>query len=135
MQRRLGPACPRGDRRTVRRGVPFDPVPACRGAPWHSAGCRSGLTVTLVRREIPRSPQLGLQRPCARVSRAWAIRFGRLSVPKRRIIMNATKSETRAAALDPQKIEALLGRVVGDIGGAYCAALTVIGDELGLFRA
>lgn len=46
-----------------------------------------------------------------------------------------THIETSAPSLDPQKLEALLGRVVGDIGGAYCAALTVIGDALGLFRA
>ncbi|HWO14063.1 MAG TPA: class I SAM-dependent methyltransferase, partial [Polyangiaceae bacterium] len=38
-------------------------------------------------------------------------------------------------SIDTQKLEALLGRVVGDVGGAYCAALTVIGDQLGLFRA
>jgi SAM-dependent methyltransferase len=46
-----------------------------------------------------------------------------------------TATQAPATTIDPQKIEALLGRVVGDIGGAYCAALSVIGDALGLFRA
>jgi SAM-dependent methyltransferase len=46
-----------------------------------------------------------------------------------------TASASTAPTLDLHKLEALLGRVVGDIGGAYCAALSVIGDELGLFRA
>lgn len=38
-------------------------------------------------------------------------------------------------AIDPDRLNALLGKVVGDIGGAMSAALTRIGDQLGLFRA
>ncbi len=38
-------------------------------------------------------------------------------------------------ALNPDRLNALLGSVVGDIGSAMSAALTRIGDQLGLFRA
>jgi 2-polyprenyl-3-methyl-5-hydroxy-6-metoxy-1,4-benzoquinol methylase len=37
--------------------------------------------------------------------------------------------------IDPDRLNALLGKVVGDIGGAMSSALTRMGDQLGLFRA
>ncbi len=37
-------------------------------------------------------------------------------------------------AVDMQKLEALLGRVVGDVGGATSAVLVSVGDALGLYR-
>lgn len=37
--------------------------------------------------------------------------------------------------IDPDRLNALLGKVVGDIGGAMSAALVAVGDELGLYRA
>jgi SAM-dependent methyltransferase len=37
--------------------------------------------------------------------------------------------------LDQQRLETLLGRVVGDLGAAMSAALTVVGDQLGLYKA
>lgn len=36
---------------------------------------------------------------------------------------------------DPQKLEAFVGRLVGDAGACATAALIVLGDRLGLFRA
>ena len=38
-------------------------------------------------------------------------------------------------ALDQQKLEEFLGKVVGDAGAAMSAALVVVGDRLGLYRA
>ena len=37
--------------------------------------------------------------------------------------------------IDETKLNALLGRIVGDVGGAMSAALVVIGDKLGLWKA
>lgn len=37
--------------------------------------------------------------------------------------------------LDPQKLDAFLGRIVGDAGAAMSAALVVLGDRLGLYAA
>ena len=37
--------------------------------------------------------------------------------------------------LDMTKLEPLLGKVVNDIGAASNAALVILGDKLGLFRA
>jgi SAM-dependent methyltransferase len=37
--------------------------------------------------------------------------------------------------IDPTRLDALLGRLVGDLGAAMGAALTVIGDQLGLYKA
>jgi len=37
--------------------------------------------------------------------------------------------------LDPQKLDEFLGKVVGDAGAAMSAALVVVGDRLGLYRA
>jgi SAM-dependent methyltransferase len=36
--------------------------------------------------------------------------------------------------IDEAKLNALLGRIVGDVGGAMSAALVVIGDKLGLWK-
>ena len=36
---------------------------------------------------------------------------------------------------DPELLEAFLGKLVGDLGAAVTAALVVVGDKLGLFRA
>ncbi|MBQ1543813.1 SAM-dependent methyltransferase [Caulobacter sp. CCUG 60055] len=36
---------------------------------------------------------------------------------------------------DPQKLEAFMGKMVGDMGAAISAALVVVGDRLGLYRA
>jgi SAM-dependent methyltransferase len=38
-------------------------------------------------------------------------------------------------ALDPQKLDAFLGRFVGDLGATFHAGLVVIGDQLGLYKA
>jgi SAM-dependent methyltransferase len=38
-------------------------------------------------------------------------------------------------SIDQDKLNAFLGRVVGDVGAAMSAALVVIGDRLGLYRA
>jgi 2-polyprenyl-3-methyl-5-hydroxy-6-metoxy-1,4-benzoquinol methylase len=39
------------------------------------------------------------------------------------------------AAIDENKLNAFMGRAVGDIGAAMSAALVLIGDELGLYKA
>ncbi|WP_186419507.1 class I SAM-dependent methyltransferase [Bosea sp. CS1GBMeth4] len=36
---------------------------------------------------------------------------------------------------DPQKLDALVGRLVGDVGACVTGALIVLGDQLGLYRA
>ncbi|MBX7079581.1 MAG: class I SAM-dependent methyltransferase [Nannocystaceae bacterium] len=38
-------------------------------------------------------------------------------------------------AIDDAKLQAFLGKVVGDVGAAMSAALVVLGDRLGLYRA
>jgi 2-polyprenyl-3-methyl-5-hydroxy-6-metoxy-1,4-benzoquinol methylase len=38
-------------------------------------------------------------------------------------------------AIDPKKMEQLMGRMVGDIGAAAGVALVLLGDELGLYKA
>jgi SAM-dependent methyltransferase len=38
-------------------------------------------------------------------------------------------------AIDPKKLEQLMGRMVGDVGAAAGAALILLGDELGLYKA
>jgi len=38
-------------------------------------------------------------------------------------------------AVDPGKLEQFVGKVVGDLGSALTAALVVIGDKLGLYKA
>ncbi len=42
---------------------------------------------------------------------------------------------TTSPSVNEERLNELLGKVVGDIGGAYHAALVVIGDKLGLYRA
>ena len=42
--------------------------------------------------------------------------------------------ETRAAAADTEKLNQLLGRMVGDLGAIATGALVVLGDRLGLYR-
>lgn len=44
-------------------------------------------------------------------------------------------SATAVRAVDQDRLAALLGRVVGDLGGALAVPLVLIGDRLGLFRA
>ncbi len=36
--------------------------------------------------------------------------------------------------LDPQKLEAFVGKAIGDLGGAVTGTLVVIGDKLGLYK-
>lgn len=38
-------------------------------------------------------------------------------------------------AIDEEKLQAFLGRAIGDLGAAMSATLVLIGDELGLYRA
>src|SRR5579863_10283655 len=42
---------------------------------------------------------------------------------------------TAAPAFDPAKLDAFMGKAVMDLGAAMHAALIVIGDKLGLFKA
>ena len=44
-------------------------------------------------------------------------------------------TQTQARPIDEQKLNALLGRAVQDMGAALHSALIVIGDKLGLYRA
>jgi SAM-dependent methyltransferase len=46
-----------------------------------------------------------------------------------------TQPQTQDLKIDPAKLEAFLGRVVGDAGAAMSAALVVLGDRLGLYKA
>ena len=36
---------------------------------------------------------------------------------------------------DPQKLDALVGRLVGDVGACVTGSLIVLGDQLGLYKA
>lgn len=38
-------------------------------------------------------------------------------------------------AADPEKLDALVGRLVGDVGASVTGALIVLGDQLGLYKA
>ena len=50
--------------------------------------------------------------------------------------MSTATLETAApAAPDPERLDALLGRMLGDLGAAYILPLVRIGDELGLYAA
>lgn len=40
----------------------------------------------------------------------------------------------QARAVDPDRLDAFLGQVIGDLGATISAALVVIGDRLGLYR-
>jgi SAM-dependent methyltransferase len=44
-------------------------------------------------------------------------------------------TQTQARSIDPDKLNALLGQAVGDMGAALHSALILIGDKLGLYRA
>jgi len=37
-------------------------------------------------------------------------------------------------AIDPDKLNAFVGKMLGDLGAAASAALVIIGDKLGLYR-
>lgn len=43
--------------------------------------------------------------------------------------------ETETPVVNPHKVEAFLGRVLGDFGGAFGATLAYIGDKLGIYKA
>jgi SAM-dependent methyltransferase len=47
----------------------------------------------------------------------------------------AASSHPQTPAIDPEKLNALLGRAVQDMGAALQAPLVLIGDRLGLYRA
>jgi hypothetical protein len=47
----------------------------------------------------------------------------------------APQSAPAPAAVDEHKLQELLGRAIVDFGGASIAALVLIGDRLGLYRA
>jgi ubiquinone/menaquinone biosynthesis C-methylase UbiE len=42
---------------------------------------------------------------------------------------------TQAREIDPDRLDELLGRIIGDLGGTISAGLVVIGDELGIYAA
>jgi SAM-dependent methyltransferase len=42
---------------------------------------------------------------------------------------------TPAQSADPKKLDSFLGQIVGDAGAAMSAALVVVGDQLGLYKA
>lgn len=46
-----------------------------------------------------------------------------------------TMDSTPAAAIDPERLEAFLGRAIADCGGALGVVLAALGDRLGLFAA
>ncbi len=48
---------------------------------------------------------------------------------------SATTSPVQTRSIDPDKLNALLGQAVQDMGAAMHAPLIVIGDKLGLYRA
>ncbi|MDB5028589.1 MAG: hypothetical protein JWO66_2278 [Candidatus Eremiobacteraeota bacterium] len=49
--------------------------------------------------------------------------------------MAASAVPAGPAALDSEKLNAFAGKAVGDISAAVSAALVIIGDRLGLYRA
>jgi SAM-dependent methyltransferase len=49
--------------------------------------------------------------------------------------MNAQLNTQSAASLEPQALQALMTTVIGEMGAAGNAALIILGEELGLFRA
>ncbi len=48
---------------------------------------------------------------------------------------NTSAPAAPLASPDPAKLDAFLGQVVGDAGAAFSAALVVVGDRLGLYKA
>src|SRR3954471_15128274 len=49
--------------------------------------------------------------------------------------MTLLSTPATTPAVDPDRLDAFLGQVVGDLGATISAALVVIGDRLGLYRA
>ena len=49
--------------------------------------------------------------------------------------MATTAPRDPAAAMDPEKLQAFLGKIVADLGSTFGTALAIIGDRLGLYRA
>jgi SAM-dependent methyltransferase len=49
--------------------------------------------------------------------------------------MNTQTTTDAARPIDPAKLDAFLGRVIGDFGASASAVLVVIGDKLGLYKA
>src|ERR1700686_5253180 len=49
--------------------------------------------------------------------------------------MAASAPSAGPAALDTEKLNAFAGKAIGDIAAAASAALVIIGDRLGLYRA
>ena len=47
----------------------------------------------------------------------------------------ALRPEESVMAIDQKKLEEFLGKVVGDVGAAMSAALVIVGDRLGLYKA
>jgi hypothetical protein len=52
-----------------------------------------------------------------------------------RDVMTMTIVTSERAPVDPAKLDAFLGHVVGDFGAIVGAAAAAIGDDLGLYRA
>jgi 2-polyprenyl-3-methyl-5-hydroxy-6-metoxy-1,4-benzoquinol methylase len=46
-----------------------------------------------------------------------------------------TKAQAQTQAIDEAKLQEFMGRAVGDLGAGFTAALVVIGDKLGLYKA
>jgi SAM-dependent methyltransferase len=49
--------------------------------------------------------------------------------------MTQTQTQTSTTPVDPAQLDAFIGQVVGDAGAAMSAALVVLGDRLGLYKA
>ncbi|HEX7049815.1 MAG TPA: class I SAM-dependent methyltransferase [Longimicrobiales bacterium] len=49
--------------------------------------------------------------------------------------MATTTTRNPAVTMDPEKLQAFLGKVVADLGSTFGTALAIIGDRLGLYRA
>lgn len=49
--------------------------------------------------------------------------------------LQTPNTQDENTAIDPQKLEAFLGKVVNDFGAAFSAPLAYIGDKLGLYKA
>ena len=49
--------------------------------------------------------------------------------------MSSQQATPTTPAIDPEKLQAFMGQVVSDFGAGISAALVVIGDQLGLYKA
>src|SRR5690242_1175428 len=56
----------------------------------------------------------------------------RVRIPRRHAMTTATLEPT---TIDPSKLEAFVGQALGELGATLNAALVVMGDQLGLYRA